>query len=343
MNIRLRQIERSFGSGPVLHGVNLDVESGELVALLGPSGSGKTTLLRIIAGLDVPDAGDIYFGQDHASSKPVQERQVGFVFQNYALFAHLTVFDNIAFGLEVRDRKHRPSKGEIHRRVMELLELVQLSGLEKRFPAQLSGGQRQRVALARALAMEPRVLLLDEPFGALDTKVRKELRGWVRDIHRRTGHTTLFVTHDQDEAIELADRIVILNEGRIIQEGTPDHLYDVPANPFIAHFMGDCNQLPVKVRAHQCWYADTLISHAVDMPEGPATLLFRPHDVDMSPADAGLAGVVQSVRTMGPVCRLDVALKPHGDCVAVDLPRQRAVAIGTHLHLRIGQSRLFAA
>lgn len=343
MNISLRKIVRSFGAGPVLHGVDLDVGSGELVALLGPSGSGKTTLLRIIAGLDLPDSGEIYFGNENASDKPVQDRQVGFVFQNYALFAHLTVLDNIAFGLEVRDRKHRPSADVIRQRALELLDLVQLPGLAHRFPAQLSGGQRQRVALARALAVEPRVLLLDEPFGALDTKVRKELRGWVRDIHDRTGHTTLFVTHDQDEALELADRVVVLNEGRIVQEGSPDAIYDAPESPFIASFIGESNQLPVDVRNGHCWIGDMPLAPADGTPDGPALLVFRPHDVKLTEEGTGLAGTVLARRTIGALCRLEVALPRSRERIQIDLPRHDGVAAGVAVALKIERSRLFAA
>ena len=343
MNITLRKIIRSFGSGPVLHGVDLDVASGELVALLGPSGSGKTTLLRIIAGLDRPDSGEIHFGSDNASDKPVQDRQVGFVFQNYALFAHLTVLDNVAFGLEVRDRARRPPAAEIRKRARALLELVQLSGYESRFPAQLSGGQRQRVALARALAVEPRVLLLDEPFGALDTKVRKELRGWVRDIHDRTGHTTLFVTHDQDEALELADRVVVLNEGRIVQEGTPDAIYDAPATPFIASFIGECNQVPVAVRAGRCFMGEVDLSPAEGLVDGAALLMFRPHDVKLTVPGSGLPARVAAVRTIGALCRIDAVLQTTQHRIQIDLPRHDGVPPGADIHLRIERSRLFAA
>jgi sulfate transport system ATP-binding protein len=343
MNITLRRIVRSFGAGPVLHGVDLDVVSGELVALLGPSGSGKTTLLRIIAGLDLPDSGEIYFGSDNASDKPVQDRQVGFVFQNYALFSHLNVIDNIAFGLEVRDRSRRPATAEIRKRALDLLDLVQLSGFEKRFPAQLSGGQRQRVALARALAVEPRVLLLDEPFGALDTKVRKELRGWVRDIHRRTGHTTLFVTHDQDEALELADRVVILNEGRIVQEGSPDAIYDAPVSPFVASFIGESNQLSVEVRNGLCFLGPLALAPAVGVPDGPALLVFRPHDVALRDDDAGIAGEVLAQRTIGALCRLEVSLPAVGHRIQIDLPRHARATTGAAVSLSIARSRLFAA
>ncbi len=238
LDIGVYGIAKEFGAYPALRNVSLEIAQGDLLALLGPSGSGKTTLLRIIAGLEIPDAGRVVFGGVDATRLSVQQRGVGFVFQNYALFKNMSVYDNISYGLRVRSRKTRPSQAEIAKRVAALLELVQLSGLERRLPAQLSGGQRQRVALARALAIEPRVLLLDEPFGALDAKVRKELRRWLRDIHKKTGQTTIFVTHDQDEAMELADRVAILNQGRIEQVGTPEEIYAEPASSFIASFIG---------------------------------------------------------------------------------------------------------
>ena len=236
--VHIRNIEKNFRDQAALQNVSLTVEAGELLALLGPSGSGKTTLLRTIAGLEFQDGGNVLFGDIDASQLSLRERRIGFVFQHYALFRHMTVEDNIAFGLRARPRKQRPGEAEIQKRVFDLLQLVQLDGLEKRYPTQLSGGQRQRVALARALAIEPRVLLLDEPFGALDAKIRKDLRQWLRDLHQRTGHTTVFVTHDQDEAFELADRVAILNQGRIEQVGTPDQIRHRPANAFVADFLG---------------------------------------------------------------------------------------------------------
>ena len=248
MDITVVDLEKQFGDTAALRGVNLEIRAGELMALLGPSGSGKTTLLRVIAGLEIPNSGRVLFGDIDATRIPVQQRQVGFVFQHYALFKHLNVFDNIAYGLRARSRRRRPSETDIRRRVLALLDLVQLEGLNSRFPAQLSGGQRQRVALARALAVEPRVLLLDEPFGALDAKVRKDLRRWLRNIHERTGQTTIFVTHDQDEALELADRVTILNDGRVEQVGTPGEVYDHPASPFVMDFVGETAQIPVTIR-----------------------------------------------------------------------------------------------
>jgi sulfate/thiosulfate transport system ATP-binding protein len=239
VTVTIKRISRKFGQVDALRGVSLDVAAGELVALLGPSGSGKTTLLRAVAGLDQIEEGDIYFGDINARRLSLRERRIGFVFQNYALFRHMKVIDNIAFGLRARPRGERPSESVIKSRVLDLLSLVQLEGFEGRFPNQLSGGQRQRVALARALAIEPRVLLLDEPFGALDAKVRKDLRQWLRDLHKRTGHTTIFVTHDQDEAFELSDRIAILNDGRIEQVGTTPDILEHPATDFIADFIQD--------------------------------------------------------------------------------------------------------
>ncbi len=237
VTVSVKNIEKNFGRFAALRGVSLNVDGGELVALLGPSGSGKTTLLRAIAGLEEIDAGEVFFGDINANELTLRERRIGFVFQQYALFKHMTVMDNIAFGLRARPRASRPAKAAIRARVLELLSLVQLDGLEARFPAQLSGGQRQRVALARALAIEPRVLLLDEPFGALDAKVRKDLRRWLRELHDRTGHTTLFVTHDQEEAFELADRVAILNKGKIEQIGTPAQIVNHPATEFVAEFV----------------------------------------------------------------------------------------------------------
>src|SRR6266849_7814369 len=241
MSIEVSNIRKAFGSFVALDGVSLKIETGELVALLGPSGSGKTTLLRIIACLEIPDSGAVHLGGMEATERSTQERGVGFVFQHYALFRHMTVFENVAFGLRVRPRRSRPSGDQIRARVNELLKLMQLEWAGPRYPSQLSGGQRQRVALARALAVEPRVLLLDEPFGALDAQVRKELRRWLRGLHDEIHLTTLFVTHDQEEAFEVADRVVVMNRGRIEQEGTPQQVFDHPANPFVMDFLGNVN------------------------------------------------------------------------------------------------------
>lgn len=239
VSVSIRNVSKTFSQFAALSNVSLEVAPGELVALLGPSGSGKTTLLRAVSGLEPIDSGDVHYGDVNASTLSLRERRIGFVFQHYALFRHMTVMDNIAYGLRARSRRTRPPEGQIRSRVQELLELVQLDGLEERFPAQLSGGQRQRVALARALAIEPRVLLLDEPFGALDAKVRKDLRKWLRALHDRTGHTTLFVTHDQEEAFDLADRIAILHQGVVEQVGTPSEIIGAPASSFVRTFVED--------------------------------------------------------------------------------------------------------
>ena len=272
MKIEVQRIYKKFGRFPALHDVNLTVPSGKLVALLGPSGSGKTTLLRIIAGLEFPDSGRIKFDDKEVTDEPAGQRQVGFVFQHYALFRHLTVLRNITFGLEVRPRKLRPSQSEATKRALDLLKLVQLDGLDQRFPPQLSGGQRQRVALARALAVEPKVLLLDEPFGALDAKVRKDLRRWLRGFQEEIGITTVFVTHDQEEALELADEVVVLNEGRIEQIGAPQQVYDRPASPFVIEFLGNVNRFRAGL--------------ALPSDDSKGVLYVRPHDVEIEAAGA---------------------------------------------------------
>ena len=249
MSIEIKNINKGFGSFSALNNVSLEVPTGELVALLGPSGCGKTTLLRIIAGLETPDTGSIHFYGKDATERAVREREVGFVFQHYALFRHMTVFENVAFGLRVRPKHTRPNDAEIKRRVHELLNLVQLDWLADRYPPQLSGGQRQRIALARALAVEPKVLLLDEPFGALDAKVRKELRRWLRRLHDELHVTSVFVTHDQEEALEVADTIVVMNQGKIEQIGSPQQVYDNPATPFVYQFLGNVNAFEGRVNA----------------------------------------------------------------------------------------------
>jgi sulfate ABC transporter ATP-binding protein len=243
MDLRIVNLVKAFDRFPALHGVSLDIRSGELLALLGPSGSGKTTLLRLIAGLEFPTSGEIWFGNENASALSVRARNIGFVFQSYALFRHMSVFENVAFGLRARRRRLRLKPGEIRARVERLLELVQLGALGERYPAQLSGGQRQRVALARALAIEPRILLLDEPFGALDAKVRKELRRWLHQLHEEIHVTSVFVTHDQEEALELADRVIVLDHGRVQQVGTPAEVYERPQSAFVANFVGVSNEL----------------------------------------------------------------------------------------------------
>ena len=281
--IDIHDIYRSFGPHTVLNNVNLAVEPGELLALLGPSGSGKTTLLRLIAGLDTPDGGAIRFDSHNALGRKPKERGVGFVFQHYALFRHMSVFENIAFSLRIR----RAKNPEVVARVQELLKLIQLESLATRYPAQLSGGQRQRVALARALASQPRVLLLDEPFGALDAVVRRDLRRWLRHLHEEMNITTLFVTHDQEEAFDLADRVVIMNGGKICQMGTPIEIYQTPANAFVHEFLGESNKLPVTLTNGQVTAdAGFVIGHA-DAPDAPMTAYIRPHYIIPTPDPAG--------------------------------------------------------
>jgi sulfate transport system ATP-binding protein len=324
MNITIRNVVKHFGDFTALHGVDLDIASGELLALLGPSGSGKTTLLRSIAGLEPIDGGRILFGEDDATGLSVQERRVGFVFQHYALFKHMTVLDNVTFGLRMRPRKERPASAEIRRRGLELLDLVQLSGLDKRFPNQLSGGQRQRVALARALAIQPRVLLLDEPFGALDAKVRKDLRRWLRQLHRETGYTTVFVTHDQEEALELADRIVVMNRGNIEQIGSTDEVYDSPSTPFVFDFLGSPNVLPGEVRDDGVYLAGAgaPIQGPNGLPLGPVSVYARATDFRVVGDDlAAIGGHVLETQRTGTLLRLTVKLNPSEQVVEIEIPQ----------------------
>lgn len=282
MKLTIDRVMKEFGDFPALHDVSLEVGSGELVALLGPSGSGKTTLLRLIAGLEYPTAGRILFGDVNASRTRIQDRRVGFVFQNYALFKHMTVLDNVTFGLDVRSGKARLSRKERRSRAIELLRLVQLEGLEKRFPSQLSGGQRQRVALARALAIEPSVLLLDEPFGALDAQVRKELRGWLRELHDATGHTTVFVTHDQEEALELADRVVVMSQGRMEQADTPSGIFDRPASEFVVGFVGESSRLEGRIDSGRLKLGSlTVADDFGHCQDGAASVYVRPHSITL--------------------------------------------------------------
>jgi len=303
--IEVENLTRRFGPHTVLSGVNLAVRPGELLALLGPSGSGKTTLLRLIAGLDTPDGGAIRFDSHNALGRKPKERGVGFVFQHYALFRHMSVFENIAFSLRIR----RAKNPEVKARVEELLKLIQLESLAARYPAQLSGGQRQRVALARALASQPRVLLLDEPFGALDAVVRRDLRRWLRHLHEEMNITTLFVTHDQEEAFDLADRVVIMNAGKICQMGTPIEIYRTPANAFVHEFLGESNKLPVTL-ANGIVTADAGFSlgHA-EAPDGPMTAYIRPHHVVPAP-DASGPWLITRLTATGAQARVTLANGP---------------------------------
>jgi sulfate transport system ATP-binding protein len=345
MELSIRNVQKEFVGFNALHEVSLDIRSGELIALLGPSGSGKTTLLRLIAGLDFPSSGQIFFGEEDASRKSVGERNVGFVFQHYALFRHMTVADNVAFGLKIRPAATRPPRGEIKRRALELLDLVQLSGLAHRYPSQLSGGQRQRVALARALAIEPRVLLLDEPFGALDAQVRRELRRWLREIHDATGHTTVFVTHDQEEALELADRVVVMSQGRIEQVGTADQVYDNPVSPFVYGFIGDSSTLPVRVEQGDVWFEDRSIGlRAPHVPDGEATLYFRPHDVELLDGCGGcIAGTAGVSRRVAGTKRVELAIGGAGHRVEIELPVDHPAATRSRIAFRPRRWKLFSA
>lgn len=320
MDVRVANVRKEFDRFPALHDVSLDIVSGELIALLGPSGSGKTTLLRLIAGLETPTTGRVFFGGTDASEWSVQQRNIGFVFQHYALFRHMTILENVAFGLKVRPRSNRPPAAEIRRRALELLDLVQLAGLEKRYPSQLSGGQRQRVALARALAIEPAVLLLDEPFGALDAQVRRELRKWLREIHDRTGHTTVFVTHDQAEALELSDRLCVMSQGRIEQVGDPDTIYDRPASPFVFGFIGESSQLPVTIAGDELLFGDRPIGVSVpSRAPGAARIFFRPHDIELVHTGPALVGTVRASRRVGATRRVELTLD-NGHHAEIDLP-----------------------
>ena len=289
-------------SSQALDDVNLLIPDGELVALLGPSGSGKTSLLRIIAGLDFPDSGSVFFDGEESTGRKAQERGVGFVFQHYSLFRHMTVFDNVAFGLTVKPRRTRPSPAVIRDKVHALLQLVQLDWMADRYPNQLSGGQRQRVALARALAVEPKVLLLDEPFGALDAKVRQELRSWLRRLHDDIHVTSVFVTHDQEEALEVADRIVVMNHGKIEQEGSPDAVYQKPANPYVYHFLGNLNLLHARIENGETFLGEPAPVSSI-APTGQIPMVYvRPHliHVDRYPSSSNhLPGKISYINPAG--------------------------------------------
>ncbi|CAB5672542.1 sulfate/molybdate ABC transporter ATP-binding protein [Comamonas aquatica] len=330
MSIEIRNVSKQFGDFQALRDVSLDIQSGELIALLGPSGCGKTTLLRIIAGLETPDVGSIHFSGEDTTDVHVRERNVGFVFQHYALFRHMTVFENVAFGLRVKPRRERPSEAQIKEKVMSLLKLVQLDWIADRFPSQLSGGQRQRIALARALAVEPKVLLLDEPFGALDAKVRKELRRWLRHLHDELHVTSIFVTHDQEEALEVADRVVVINKGKIEQEGTPQEVWNNPASPFVYGFLGDVNLFKGRAQdGHVVLDDGTQLasSDAAGAVDRNAFAYVRPHELEVERYSPGqntdgngrqTGMVVQLSRAIvvGPIARLE--LIPADDTQSAD-------------------------
>jgi sulfate transport system ATP-binding protein len=351
MSIEVQSVTRRFDDFVALDNVSVSVPTGELVALLGPSGSGKTTLLRIIAGLETPDSGEVRFDGVPAATRKLGDRRVGFVFQHYALFRHLTVFENVAFGLRVRPRKERPSREAIAARVHELLRLVQLEGLDARHPSQLSGGQRQRVALARALAVEPRVLLLDEPFGALDAKVRQELRRWLRCLHDELHITSVFVTHDQEEALEVADRLVVMDRGRVQQVGAPTQVYDHPATPFVFDFLGSANLFHGRLSGGELHVADGLVVPAPDHAgaETAATAYVRPHDLMLERAAGGgpgLAAVVRHVNVAGAVARVELERADTGEPLAAELTRDALLALGIRagetVRVRTRAARVFA-
>lgn len=351
MSIDIRNVSKSFGRFVALNDITLEIPSGKLVALLGPSGCGKTTLLRIVAGLETPDSGTIGFHGEDATERDVRERQVGFVFQHYALFRHMTVFENIAFGLRVRPRALRPSDTEVNNRVRKLLELVQMDFLAQRYPAQLSGGQRQRIALARALAVEPKVLLLDEPFGALDAQVRKDLRRWLRQLHNELHVTSVFVTHDQEEALEVADRVVVINKGRIEQNDEPEQVYAHPATPFVYQFLGNVNLFHGRIEAGLARIGSDL---SVAAPEygheaGAAVAYVRPHDIEIIRAESGvsegLQAIVRHVRAVGSIVRLELERKTTGEPIDVELTHERfaeqALVVGDEVVVKPRQIKVF--
>ncbi|ATQ43411.1 sulfate/molybdate ABC transporter ATP-binding protein [Caulobacter mirabilis] len=340
MTISIRSVQKTFGRFPALNDVSLEIAPGELLALLGPSGSGKTTLLRAIAGLEYPDSGQILFETEDVTYAGAARRGVGFVFQQYALFKHMTVAKNVAFGLDVRKGAAKPSKTEIAARVDELLKLVELGDLGKRFPSQLSGGQRQRVALARALAVSPRVLLLDEPFGALDATVRKSLRKELRRIHDATGVTTIFVTHDQEEALELADRVAILNQGQIEQVGTPSEVHDNPANPFVCGFVGEANRFEGAVRDGRFVSGGVTLA-APGLADGPAVGFVRPYDIALD--GKGFEVRVERVGIDGAVAHVDL-VTPQGERLEAQVSREqgRSLAAGAALHAESRQAHIYS-
>ena len=351
MSIEVKNVSKSFGAFTAVNDVSLQFPGGELVALLGPSGSGKTSLLRIIAGLERADQGQVLFDGEDATQRDVRHRGVGFVFQHYALFRHMSVFENVAFGLKVRPRGTRPAEPAIREKVTELLKLVQLDWLANRRPSELSGGQRQRVALARALAVEPRVLLLDEPFGSLDAKVRQELRRWLRRLHDEIRLTSVFVTHDQEEALEVADRVVVMNQGRVEQVGTPQEVFDHPATPFVMGFLGNVNIFHGRVESGQALLGPL----ALDYPEHPqaesraAAGYTRPHELEVDRAEGQGGGFWTTLRyanTAGAVVKLELAAAD-GKMVQVDTTRalfeSLQLTVGERLYVRPRQVRIFVA
>ena len=353
MSVEVKNVTKKFGGFTALDNVSLKVESGELVALLGPSGSGKTTLLRTIAGLEFPDPGDahiLFYGED-VTQIPASERKAGFAFQHYALFRHMSVFENVAFGLRVRPKTTRPPEEKIRSRVEELLKLIQLEPLAKRFPSQLSGGQRQRVSLARALAVEPKVLLLDEPFGALDAKVRKELRRWLRKLHDEIHITTLFVTHDQEEALEVADRVAILRDGKIEQIGTPEEIYDHPASPFVYDFLGNVNLFSGRVKDGAVVIGGTEFAapETAGETDSDAIAFVRPHDVRITRESGGqktFPALIIRCNAAGPLATLELERIHGGKQFTAQLSKEEFQALqpraGEQVFVELKNVKVFA-
>jgi sulfate transport system ATP-binding protein len=338
LSIALRGVAKRYGGFTAVENIDLDVPTGTLMALLGPSGCGKTTLLRLIAGLEIPDEGQVLFDGQDATLRSVGERKVGFVFQNYALFRHMTVYENVAFGLKVKPRRERPASAAIRGKVQNLLELVQLGWTHDRYPAQLSGGQKQRVALARAMAVDPRVLLLDEPFGALDSQVRHELRRWLRRLHDELHFTSIIVTHDQQEAIEVADTVAVLNRGRIEQTGVPGEIYDAPSSAFVHRFLGQVNELPVRVRGERAYLGPLDIGAAADTLNDNHIALIRPHDIEIGPIASNWPGTLVAVRVIGPIVRLDICAdgQPIHEPLEAEISRERFEAAGFSAGQKVG-------
>lgn len=349
MSIQIQNVSKRFGTFQALQDISIDIQSGELIALLGPSGSGKTSLLRVIAGLETSDVGEILFDGQSITNHHPKERNVGFVFQHYALFRHMTVFDNVAYGLKVRPRKTRPSKAEIEAKVMELLRLVKLENFADRFPTQLSGGQRQRVALARALAVEPKVLLLDEPFGALDAKVRKELRRWLRKLHDDFHITSIFVTHDQEEALDVADRIVVMNNGKIEQIGSPDEVYTHPNSPFVYDFLGNVNLFKGRLHNGKLTHGE----FAIDVPDAHAHTqedavgYVRPHDIQIKKtAVTGTVPVkVSHIHLLGPIVQVELRREEIDEYLEAELSKEQfhtlQLKVGDHVFVKPKQLKVF--
>ena len=345
MTVSVQNIVKRFGAFTALNNVTLDSRPGEFLALLGPSGSGKTTLLRIMAGLEYPDAGTVALDGADVSTRSTRERAVGFVFQHYALFRHMTVAENVGFGLSVKPRRERPAAAAIKARVDELLNLVQLGHLGDRYPAQLSGGQRQRVALARALAVDPRILLLDEPFGALDAKVRKDLRRWLRGVHDTMGLTSVFVTHDQEEALDLADRVVVMNHGVIEQIDTPDAVYNRPASAFVCDFLGNANKLPCALASGAVEIGGLRIGNtAPPAPDGRGIAFVRPHEFAIEkPGAPGVPATLRRLAQTGPLAALECADAEGGVIEATTLEPPAWLAPGGALTLVPRRVRAYAA